>query len=74
MMKELFKRIFGSNKIIDASISAIDSLIFTNEEKAKAKIELLKAYEPYHLALRLIAMIFTIPYVVMSIALIILSM
>ncbi len=38
-------------------------MFFTNEEKAKHKIELLKAYEPFKLVQRYIVLLFTIPYV-----------
>jgi hypothetical protein len=55
-------KIFGSDKVIDAGISAIDAMVYTDEEKAnmelsksKMKIEILKAYEPFKLAQRVLA-------------------
>lgn len=59
---KLLSKIFGSDKIIDAGISAGDKLFFTNEEKADYRIKLLKAYEPFKLAQRLIALLVTAVY------------
>jgi len=51
-------KIFGSTKIIDAGINSIDALVFTPEEKSKAKLALLKAYAPFKIAQRYLAIIF----------------
>lgn len=40
-------------------------MFFTDEEKAKHKIALLKAYEPFKLVQRYIVLSFTIPYVIL---------
>lgn len=40
-------------------------MFFTDEEKAKHKIALLKAYEPFKLVQRYIVLLFTIPYVLL---------
>ncbi len=40
-------------------------MFFTDEEKAKHKIALLKAYEPFKLVQRYIVLSFTIPYVLL---------
>ena len=61
-MKKLLGKIFGADKVVDAGISAADKLFFTNEEKADYKINLLKAYEPFKLAQRLIALLVTSVY------------
>ena len=45
--------IFGSKKVVDASISGIDKLVFTNEEKADTHLKFLEAYKPFKLAQRL---------------------
>lgn len=50
--------IFGSKKVIDAGIAAIDAMVFTDEEKSRAKIVLLKAYEPFKIAQRYLAFMF----------------
>ena len=52
-------KIFGSKKVIDAAISGIDKSIFTREEKADYMLDFLKAYEPFRLAQRWIAFMFT---------------
>lgn len=66
----VFSKIFGTEKVIDAGISAIDKSFYTEEEKAEhhikvagIKIDLLKAYEPFKLAQRLIAFMVGIPFV-----------
>ena len=61
-MKKLIGKLFGSDKIVDAGISAADKIFFTNEEKADYRLKLLKAYEPFKLAQRLIALIVTAVY------------
>jgi len=56
--------IFGAPKVIDAGIRAIDALVFTDEEKSKAKITLLKSYEPFKVAQRYLALVFAGQYVI----------
>ena len=63
-------RLFGSNKVIDSTIKGIDAAFYTEEEKAQSlerrislKISLLKAYEGFKVAQRLLALIYGIPYV-----------
>ena len=58
----IFKKLFGSEKVIDSGINAIDAMVFTDEEKSNAKMAFLKLYEPYKVAQRYIALILTIPY------------
>lgn len=64
-------KLFGTEKVIDGAIKGIDKAFYTDEEKAEngivvmgIKEKLLKAYEPYKLAQRFLAMIVTIPYVI----------
>ena len=52
---EWLGKIFGSSKIIDAGINSIDAMFYTDQEKAEAKKELLKFYEPFKLAQRFLA-------------------
>lgn len=59
----IFSKIFGSSKVIDNSMSAIDKVFYTDEEKAENKAHLLKLYEPFKLAQRLLALTFAIPFV-----------
>ena len=42
-------------------------MFFTDEEKAKHKLALLKAYEPFKLVQRYIVLLFTIPYVALHV-------
>jgi len=55
--------IFGSGKVIESGMKLIDDIHTSTEEeivaKSKAKIDLLKAYEPFKLAQRYIAFAFT---------------
>jgi len=57
-MLGILGKIFGSEKVIDSGMKAIDALVFTDEEKSKAKLTLLKAYEPFKLAQRYLSLIF----------------
>lgn len=52
-------KLFGSSKVIDAGIAGIDALSFTPQEKAKLHMDFLKHYEPFKLAQRYIALLFT---------------
>ncbi len=61
-MIEIFSKIFGSKKIIEAGISAADKSVFTREEKADYLIKFLNAYEPFRLAQRFIAIMFVSVY------------
>ena len=58
----LIAKLFGSDKVIDAGISGIDKMFYTDEEKADAKMHLLKLYEPFKLAQRYLALVFGVPY------------
>lgn len=55
----ILSKLFGSEKVIESGMSAIDKIVFTEEEKAdlqlarvRLKSELLKNYAPYKLAQR----------------------
>jgi len=65
-MWKLLAKIFGSTKVINAGISGIDKIFYTDEEKAEQKIKLLASFEPFKLTLRLLAMTISIPYVLMA--------
>jgi len=71
----IFAKLFGTEKVIGRGMDAIDSIIYTEEEKAKmevvkskVKIDLLKAYEPFKIAQRLLALLFGIPYAIAWVA------
>ena len=70
----IFGKIFGSDKVIekttDGIYNGIDMLVYSDEEKAIAMqkkqefyIKILKAYEPFKVAQRFLAFIYSIPYV-----------
>lgn len=56
------KKLFGSSEVVQAGIDGIDAAFFTDEEKSRFRLALLKAYEPFKLAQRLLALTFCIPY------------
>ncbi|MDP5254332.1 MULTISPECIES: hypothetical protein [unclassified Vibrio] len=62
-------KLFGSDAAIAKGMNAIinsgDALIFTNQEQAEQKVQLLKAYEPFRLLQRCIVLLFTVPYVLL---------
>ncbi len=58
----LLGKIFGSEKAIEKVSSGIDKVFFTKEEKSEQWVETLKAYEPFKLAQRLIALLVTSVY------------
>ena len=62
-MFETIGKIFNPAKLTDAVIDSGDALVFTDEEKAKMKLELLKHYEPFKLAQRLLSIIFAINFI-----------
>jgi len=69
-----FGKLFGSDDVIekaaDGIYNGIDKLVYTDEEKAEMRLKsaksflaLLKAYEPFKLAQRFLALTIAIPYV-----------
>lgn len=62
-MWPLLGKIFGSKKVIDNTISGVDKLFYTNEEKADYHLKFLEAYEPFKLAQRLLALIVVGAYI-----------
>lgn len=59
----IWGKLFGAEKVVDAGIRAGDALFFTSEEKAEWRLRLLKAYEPFKIAQRWLAVIMTTPFV-----------
>lgn len=60
-------RLFGSENVIkraaDGIYNGVDKAIYTDQEKAGGFLNLLKAYEPFKVAQRLLALVVSIPYV-----------
>lgn len=56
-------KIFGSDKAVQGLRDGIDAAVFTQEERARHHIELLKAYHPFRIAQRVIAFSIVIPFV-----------
>jgi hypothetical protein len=54
--------LFGNEKIIDGFMSAGDKIVYTNEEKADNHKIFLKLYEPFKIAQRYLAIIFSVPF------------
>ena len=62
-MFESIGKIFGSKDVISSAMNGIDAIVFTDQERAELKIKLLKQYEPFKIAQRYIAVIFSLSYV-----------
>ena len=62
----IFDKLFGSDKIIekigDSLYNGIDKAVYTPEEQIDNRLKSLAAYEPFKIAQRLLALVFTIPY------------
>ena len=60
-------KLFGSENAIkkatEGIYNGVDKMVFTDEEKSGHFLSLLKAYEPFKLAQRLLALTVAIPYV-----------
>lgn len=70
----IFSTLFGNSDVVKKTVDGVyngaDMLVYTAEEQAIARqkkqefyIKLLSAYEPFKLAQRLLAMLYSIPYV-----------
>jgi hypothetical protein len=55
-------KLFGSEKVIEAGVSGIDKMFYTKEEKSDSFARMQRLYEPFKLAQRFLALIFSIPY------------
>lgn len=71
-MIKLLKRIFGDESIIkqaaDGIYNGVDKSFYTDEEKAGGFLDLLRAYEPFKLAQRLLMLVIIIPYSLVCLA------
>lgn len=63
----ILARIFGTDEVIsraaDGIVHGVDALVLTDEERVRYHLEFLRAYEPFKLAQRLLAMVVGVPYV-----------
>lgn len=69
----IWGNLFGSSKILDEGIALIDDAFYTNEEKAEQKKQILKAYEPFKIAQRLLAIMFCSTFLFILILLVTMS-
>lgn len=58
-MGGILGKILGSKGVIDNAMSGIDKSIFTREEKADYMLKFLAAYQPFKLAQRILAIMFS---------------
>lgn len=58
-MFKILAKIFNPKKLGDSIISGVDKAILTNEEKIDYMKEMLKLYEPYKLAQRILSIMFS---------------
>ncbi|MCG9659729.1 hypothetical protein [Vibrio mediterranei] len=69
----LWSNLFGTSKIIDDGMELIDNAFYTDEEKTEQKKQMLKAYEPFKLAQRLIAIMFCFTFLLLLVGLVVMS-
>ena len=58
----IFGKLLGSDKVIKGGMDLIDNAFHTDEEKAEEHKVFLKLYEPFKVAQRYLALIFSIPF------------
>ena len=65
-LSEIAGKLFGSSKVIekmgDGIYNGLDKAVYTPEEQIDNRLKSLAAYEPFKIAQRLLALVFTIPY------------
>ena len=60
-------KLFGTGKVVDGIYNGVDKIIFTKEERADHFLKILKAYEPFKILQRFLALIIGIPYMLVYI-------
>lgn len=60
----ILKTIFGGGDVVNKGFQLIDELHTSDEEKAEAKIKLMKAYAPFRIAQRYLALIFSFNFTI----------
>jgi len=68
-----FGKLFGSSDVVEKGLSVVDAAFYTDEERAEMKERILKAYEPFKLAQRLLALMFSAVFLVLLVFLVVLS-
>lgn len=63
----ILAKIFGSDTVINSGVKMIDNAFFTKEEKAGHFVHLLRAYAPFKIAQRFMAIIVGVPFVLLHI-------
>jgi hypothetical protein len=63
----IFKMLFSSDTATKAITSGVDKAFYTPEEKADDFLNMLKAYEPFKIAQRLLMLIVALPFVLVFI-------
>ena len=58
----IFSRLFGNSSVVDALHDGVDKAWLTSEEGLDYKLKFMKAYEPFKVNQRLIALIFSVTY------------
>ena len=61
----ILKALFSKDQAIDSLSAGVDKAFYTKEEKSDDFIDLVKAYEPFKLAQRLLMLLLTVPFVLM---------
>lgn len=56
----IFSKIFGTNSAVKQGLDLVDNAFYTDQEKAENKKDMLKAYEPFKITQRLLALIWTL--------------
>ena len=59
----IWTKLFGASDFVDMVKNTGDAVVFTNEEKAKQYLDVLKHIEPFKVAQRWFALIIITPYV-----------
>tara|TARA_Y100000593_G_scaffold58479_2_gene108662 strand:+ start:1093 stop:1527 length:435 start_codon:yes stop_codon:yes gene_type:complete len=59
----IWSKLFGSDKVIEGVYNGLDKVVHTDEEKSDFWLKLLKAYEPFKIAQRYLALIMSISFV-----------
>jgi len=67
LQMNIWSTIFGSGDVIEKGMDLIDNMHTSTEEEiaanAKAKVDLLKAYAPFKVAQRYLALLFTVTFI-----------
>lgn len=62
-MASFWAKLFGGADLVDRVANGVDSVVFTDQERATHYLEVLKNIEPFKLAQRWLAVIVIVPYV-----------